>query len=232
MTTLSASDCKPAARHWIRSNYCEAVPHLYEDFEDQIRRTGCVMHGALCDDPSPLSVDLLVTGMPCQAWSRLRSMSDTTKPSDHPGWKVSFQLFFEFLRTHRVRGGIAEQVLGFGDVDQRSDVEALEGWSSPMQLFLHKLREAGFTVSVFRLNMTAWLRSPPRDRYYIVYLSAELGGRSGMDYIEASMQDSALLACLPICVHICTYVCSKLRSPRPSCVTHAPLRCVRHSYCG
>jgi hypothetical protein len=55
-------------------------------------------------------------------------------------------VFFEFLQKHNVRGGIAEQVLGFGDRDGRSDAEALGGHASPLQLFCHKLQTAGYVA--------------------------------------------------------------------------------------
>ena len=101
---------------------------------------------------------------------------------------MTFADFFGFLQAHEVLGGIAEQVMGFADADLSSN-EHLEGHNSPYDMVVARLQALGYFVSTYRLNMSSWLHYPKRDRMYMVYLKAELGGASAIAWIDAAMQD-------------------------------------------
>ena len=135
--------------------------------------------------------DCFFTGMPCQAWTRLRDKRSGASPCQHPGWKVTFQDFFEILDSSltKILGGIAEQVMGFADAGRKSTSEALEGEASPFALFLKKLRSRGYFVTTVRLNLSTWLSEPARDGLYIIYVSRVLGGQDALRWIERAIQD-------------------------------------------
>jgi len=88
-----------------------------------------------------------------------------------------------------VGGGIFEQVVGFSERDLGSDRDRLQGHSSPYGLFVQMLRSRGYSTTALRLNMSCWVSEPPRDRLYIVYLHARLGGARGIEHIEAAVRD-------------------------------------------
>ena len=170
MKTVSASDLKKAAQRWISNNYVGKCTHLFPSFSDQLNSRNCIFHEGACAGRS--RIDCLVTGMPCQAWTRLRFADKVDIPAhQHPGWGVTFADFFGFLQAHEVLGGIAEQVMGFADADLSSN-EHLEGHNSPCDMFVARLHALGYFVSTYRLNMSSWLHYPKRDRMYIVYLKA------------------------------------------------------------
>ena len=110
-------------------------------------------------------------------------------PDKHFGWHVAFVEFFSFLDSHTVRGGVSEQVLGFEDTDHKSDPASLEGFRSPHDLYVHKLRQRGFAVRTLKLDMNDWISAPHRARMYIVFVDASLGGEEAADWIEAASKD-------------------------------------------
>lgn len=189
--TVFAADRKLAAQQFITNNFRSCCGHLFPSLEDVVGGGDCKFHGASCNINSfhPM-VHCLVSGLPCQAWTRLRYADKDAKPPDeHEGWNTKFKTFFEYLDANDIQGGIDEQVLGFADTDNRSSTESLKGHRSPFDLFVHELKSRNFWVTTFRLNMAAWLEFPPRERLYIVYLKESLGGKSGIKWIDGAMQE-------------------------------------------
>jgi hypothetical protein len=185
---VSTSDSKVAAQQWIKSNWQGRCAHMYATVFDQANQGHCIFHDQPCATAGV--IDCLMSGFPCQAWTRLRGAAKaTTPPSDHWGWAVTFSDAMMILDKFTVLGGIAEQVLGFADADHYSDPAALEGCASPFKLFIKYLESRGFSHVTLRLNMNAWLSYPPRDRLYTFYASEAIGGIAAIRFFEATVKD-------------------------------------------
>lgn len=187
LRTVSGSDSKPAAQAFFFSHFAREVGHYFRTLSGQAHGGYCLQHQRECSVRGG-KLDLLVTGTPCQAWTRLRDKSKTAS-SDHEGWNTTFEDFFALLDGTPVAGGIAEQVMGFADTDNLSSKAALKGHQAPYFLFVDELQRRGYRCATFRLNMDVWVTEPPRQRLYIVYVSEELGGLKGLDHIERVVQD-------------------------------------------
>jgi hypothetical protein len=132
LETLKACDRKVAAKRFCFNNHRDRFNHFFDTFEDQIESSNCVRHDGLCQ-PSAKDVECFVSGLPCQAWSRMRFANKSKCPaSSHPGWETTFNRFAEYIKHARVHGGIFEQVGGFADASPDL-VDALHGFSSPLE---------------------------------------------------------------------------------------------------
>lgn len=200
ITCAAGCDLKPAAQRFVFNNWSRRVAHYFHRLEDLVDGCGrCVVHDrfASCRPPCGLVIDCLVTGTPCQAWSRNRDKR-SLPPAKHSAWHVTFGTLMDLLDCHHIKimGGISEQVVGFAEQDRLSGVDHLEGHKSPWELFCSKLRSRGFHVTTLRLNSNAWLSFPPRDRLYIVWVSDALGGADALRAIEKVVQETVAAAAI------------------------------------
>jgi hypothetical protein len=126
INTIAASDRKPAARRFLLNNRAADIAHLFSSFEDQLHGIGCLKHGpAECDAHAAPATDCFVSGLPCQAWSRLRAADKTsTPPSSHYGWALTFDTFFRFLAEHAIKGGYTSRFKVSGTSTGRLRVKA------------------------------------------------------------------------------------------------------------
>jgi hypothetical protein len=186
--TIGACDLKTAARRFIANNYKTSCEHLYPSFHHMARHKGCTFHES-CDHGD--LTHCFYSGFPCQAWTRQRFGDKVfVSPSEHSGWLITFRDVFSYLDAHEVHGGVMEQVAGFMDRDTKSPPEALQGHTTPHDLCIAMLRSRGFATRTLHLNMKTWIKSPPRDRIWIVYVDETLGGEKAAEWIESASEDS------------------------------------------
>ena len=192
--TVFGCDKKHAAQNFVAANWSDRVGHFFEQMASITTGGGtCTLHHAQCRVPQGAVIDCMITGMPCQPWSRQRGDKQKVPPKQHDGWAATFTDFFEILDSEimSIQGGISEQVMGFADkLNQSQDEEALEGHESPFRLFLSKLHSRGFHTTTLRVNMTAWINEPPRERLYIIWVSDMLGGKEALQWMEKTYQET------------------------------------------
>ena len=161
VTTQIAVDCKSAAAKWIACLRSDKYEHFFDKLEDVVQGCGaCRVHGRTCQVPS--GPDLLTAGLCCQPFSGARDQR-TTKPRDHPLFKVTFEDFVELMQKSKPNGFCVEQVLGFG----REDADHPAGLSYLQQL-VNLMADMGYSIRVFQMDASLWSegerkRCPPRD---------------------------------------------------------------------
>jgi hypothetical protein len=84
--TVCGADPKTASQKFITNNFREQCEHMFDNFHDAASGEPCLWHPDGTNCTLEETIDCLATGMPCQAWCRLRFASkSSTPPSSHPG---------------------------------------------------------------------------------------------------------------------------------------------------
>jgi len=110
---LSASEMNPAYRAFMQLNY--KIPHMYEDFEEQVSEHKCLYHRTFTAECLRGSkADLAVLGTPCPLFScaRTKRYRDGSVESHHH-FSATFQTAYRFLAAVNPAVAILEQVEGF-----------------------------------------------------------------------------------------------------------------------
>ena len=119
-TVMSASETNPQYRDFFLAN-CPSFQHVYESIEEQVQGSGpcilCKQAGMECEvgrDGLPQPVDLLVTGSPCDPFSRQRPKRFVTGDVRmHAAFDVTMSVLLDMYAKFSPNVGIMEQVLGF-----------------------------------------------------------------------------------------------------------------------
>lgn len=148
--TVAACDTKEVCFRWARRNH--EVKHWFNSLEDMLEPYAkCGQCNKQCSTTLG-SVDVVIGGLPCQPYSRKRSKRKVGV-TQHPAYRVGFDLFFSFLDKHDIAGFIIEEVIGF------NDVEATTG-QRPLECFVALARQRNFAVQVLVLNAEDWAQVP------------------------------------------------------------------------
>jgi hypothetical protein len=149
--TLCAVDCKPAARRWLTSVGRGRHGHLHSRLEDMTDvRAHCDIHDGRCGVDE--GADLATIGLCCQPFSIARDQR-AVPPRKHPLFRVTFVDFPAYVEAKHPKGFIAEQVKGFGKVD--NDDEAGRTY---LQQFVDLMVNVGtgYAVRGFLLDNGMW----------------------------------------------------------------------------
>jgi site-specific DNA-cytosine methylase len=188
-------DRKKSSRQYLNIVHPSSHTCLYEDMSDIAAGRGlCHRHHRICQPRMPVDgVDSAIMGTPCQPFSGMRDCNGTP-PHQHADWTVTFDLFFDYLRARRPKGGIAEQVLGFakGYYMKPGDLSM----TVPLHMFAGRLRGEGYSVQTFKLDAADWTEVPRERRSahahswsefpqtIILHIEVRLWNLSGHDNVQ------------------------------------------------
>lgn len=178
-------------KKWLVANYNMDHTCYFTNLRHHAGGGPCSTHDAFCQGNN--KPDGLICGTPCQPYSRQRfKKRSSAPPTTHESYAVTFDDFFAILLDKKVKGGISEQVMGFND--KFTDAEIVghgygEEITTPLKLFIRRLNEEGYAASAIKLRLSDWIEEGHRDRLYIVYLNAELGGAEALSWIMQAIQE-------------------------------------------
>ncbi len=124
---ISASETSATCREWCSINFPGRFLHFYDSIEAQLRGgTKCTVCNqkllshllGVCSPEKELrpntSVQLMVTGSPCDPFSIQRSKRFSSgNVKDHSAFDVTMEKVILLYRNHEPEKGILEQVWGF-----------------------------------------------------------------------------------------------------------------------
>jgi hypothetical protein len=194
---VSASEKKKYGRAFIRSNHNDDVRQVFETMEEHVEHLKPKVATDIDSDELENTIDCCVAGMPCQAWAQNREKKAGAPNArqgmiaDHPGYKIMFDTFEQFLADNRGRllGGINEQTASFAN-EWHSAFEDLDA-PTPKRKFDKMLSKHGFYRKTVKLNLDDWIDEPSRPRLYTIFVNDELGGKEGLDWIISTIEDFA-----------------------------------------
>ncbi len=139
--------------------------HVLGDVDDVVQQFGeCHFHGGACVVPHDERVDLVVLGPPCQPYSAMRANRAQVQPHQHKDFHTIFDDTINYIRVHRPRGGILENVTGFAKhLKPGFDDDLRPLPKSWLLKLLAELETFGYVHRVLKLDSGVWTEAP-RER--------------------------------------------------------------------
>jgi hypothetical protein len=193
-STVIGCDSKFAAQRFCIDNV-PGITHLFGCLDDMIDMAGnCVIHGQSCSMPSH-EVDMAVFGPPCQPFSNQRQKSGSSSRTGgverHPSFYITMVRVVDYIRKHRPKVFIMEEVDAFGDLNDEGRV--------PLNDFVLSISRFFAAVRVVNLDLASWVQVS-RPRIYLVGFTDAVGGVAAADRWITRVQDRRRL-CAP---HLCS----------------------------
>jgi site-specific DNA-cytosine methylase len=155
------TDKKKSAQTYVMANHMPQ--HMFKSSEEHIAGEGyCLVHRGQCSiAPSP-PCDLLVAGLPCHPFTKMRHKSSTKqgrkgKAPTHPDFVTTFESFPAALRSRKPGTFLVEQVPALQEI-------CLEWGHSYLDEFMRLCAGEGYACRAVLLRAGDWL-DWPRDRH-------------------------------------------------------------------
>ena len=133
-------------------------------------------------------IDFLLDTGPCQPFTCLRPRrghtAKTDSVSNHPDLVTTVHEWLQVVENLRPKGGIKENVLNIASACK----DCPEGSTSWADFLIQELRSLGYVVWVVRLDNALFIDCA-RKRWFLVYLSPQLGGGDALMWMRARLQD-------------------------------------------
>ena len=195
---LSAAEAKSSGRRFILDRWGPKVQHLFSDNEDIIKGHGyCYVHNRQCKLDMQQCPDVAVAGLPCVAFSRLRTknqgeQSEHLGPAEkHPAYEVVMTQWPEYLEVRRPAGWLVEEVDVFASTKPQHSTKTAAA------IFMEATSKCadGYAVEAQVLDHVQWVQLS-RKRCWFVGLSTRLGGNTACKAIFAGYLEAAKLRAL------------------------------------
>lgn len=160
-TTEIACDRKKDSKAYIETMFPQVVRHFYDEMSELLdfSTAKCYLCRGQCCMTDPTDKDdgsdILVAGLPCQPFTRMRSHRRVTT-ANHQSFETVFTTFLEVLRRRKPKGFLVENVPAFLEEDPESGTTWCEK-------FAKACCKEGYSIRVFRLDASTWCEMP-RDR--------------------------------------------------------------------
>ena len=196
---LSAAEAKPSGRRFIMDRWGSKVEHLFKDNEDIVRGEGfCYVHNAQCKLDMGVRPDVAVAGLPCVAFSRLRTknqgeLSEHLGPAEkHPAYQVVMTQWPEYLEARRPAAWLVEEVDVFATTRPQDN-----SCKTAAVMFMEAAAKSGdgYAVEAQVLDHVQWVQLS-RRRCWFVGMSAGLGSNQGCKAVFAGYSEAAKLRAL------------------------------------
>ena len=156
---VAASDLKKHSRKFLDANH--SYQHIFCSAFDHVGGKGvCEVHStaarqAVCSIPHH-KADLVVAGLPCPPFSRLRSRTggsaSLSTPQEHPEYTVVFEEFEAMVASYSPGAFLVEETEGF--------LEKNQDGTRFIDQFINIYSTKGYHCRALRLHADTWIQWP------------------------------------------------------------------------